>query len=83
MATWKKRMAKKPKNMDVHTLKTWPEYFEAIWSGKKNFEIRKADRDFKVGDCLILLEYDPEANVYTTRETDRKPHKWKNRNPHG
>lgn len=44
-----------------HELKTWPEYFEAVISGKKTFEIRKNDRDFKVGDLLLLKEFFPEA----------------------
>lgn len=40
-----------------HELKTWPEFFEKTLSGKKKFEIRKNDRNFKVGDTLILKEY--------------------------
>lgn len=48
-----------------HELKTWPEYFKAVASGEKNFEIRKNDRDFKVGDILILKEYDPVKKEYT------------------
>ena len=40
-----------------HELKILPEYFTAIMFGKKNFEIRKNDRDFKVGDVLKLMEY--------------------------
>lgn len=43
----------------THELKTWPEFFEAIQSGKKKFEVRKNDRDFKTGDTLLLKEYDP------------------------
>jgi len=43
----------------VHDLKTWPLYFAAVSSGKKTFEIRKNDRDFKVGDILILKEFIP------------------------
>ena len=35
-------------------LKILPEYFEAVKSGKKTFELRKNDRDFCVGDILIL-----------------------------
>ena len=48
----------------IHKLKTWPEYFQAVRSGKKNFEIRKNDRDYQVDDTLILEEYDP-ATGYT------------------
>ena len=41
----------------IHELKILPEYFEAVTSGRKQFEIRKNDRDVKVGDQLILREY--------------------------
>lgn len=51
----------------IHELKTWPEYYEAVRSGKKNFEVRKNDRDFKVGDRLSLQEYDPINKRYTGR----------------
>ncbi len=39
-----------------HELKTWPEYFDLTWRGLKNFEIRKDDRGFAVGDTLTLIE---------------------------
>lgn len=55
----------------THDLKTWPEPFEAVWSGRKNFEIRRNDRDFKVGDTLLLREYEPEKQAYTGREVSR------------
>lgn len=42
----------------IHELKIFPEYFDAVISGKKTFEIRKDDRPFKVGDLLALNEYD-------------------------
>lgn len=43
--------------MKIHDLKTLPEYFEAVDSGAKPFEVRFNDRDFKVGDLLCLREY--------------------------
>lgn len=49
----------------IHELKTLPEYFEAVRKGDKTFELRKNDRDFKVGDHLALNEWDGEK--YTGR----------------
>jgi len=40
--------------MKTHELKLDIKYFDDVKSGKKNFEIRKNDRDFKVGDILEL-----------------------------
>lgn len=42
----------------IHELKTVQPYFESVKSGKKNFEYRLNDRDYKVGDRLDLMEYD-------------------------
>lgn len=44
-----------------HHLKTWPRFFQPMWNGEKPFEIRKNDRDFRVGDILILDEWDPDS----------------------
>jgi len=49
----------------AHILKTWPEYFFAIESGKKKFEVRKDDRNFHVEDWLILQEWCPKDKGYT------------------
>jgi len=49
-----------------HTLKTETEYYQAIEKGLKTFELRKNDRDFKVGDMLTLKEV--VNGVYTGRE---------------
>ena len=54
----------------THELKILPQWFADVVSEKKNFEIRRADRDFKVGDLLCLKEY--EKGKYTGRETIRK-----------
>lgn len=44
-----------------HVLKCLPQFFEAVFSGEKTFEIRLNDRDFQVGDLVELIEWD---NVY-------------------
>ena len=49
----------------IHTLKTWPTEYADMKSGLKTFEIRKNDRDFQVGDILVLQEYNPETEKYT------------------
>lgn len=50
----------------THSLKTWPEYFEALRSGKKTFDIRRADdREYAVGNFLSLHEYDHDTAEYT------------------
>jgi hypothetical protein len=40
-----------------HELKCWPEFFEPIFVGLKKFDLRKNDRDFKVGDIVLLREF--------------------------
>lgn len=42
----------------THRLKTWIEYYQRVCQGDKTFEVRKNDRDFQVGDTLILEEWD-------------------------
>ncbi len=59
--------------MKIHHLKCVPTGFKATLEGIKLFEFRKDDRDFQVGDLLILQEYippqEPEAlGTFTGRE---------------
>ena len=50
----------------IHSLKCWPVYYRAILSGDKTFDIRRGnDRIYQVGDCVDLLEWDPETMAYT------------------
>jgi len=39
-------------------LKTLPEYFSAVATDLKRFEVRRDDRNYAVGDILILREFD-------------------------
>ena len=48
-----------------HDLKILPQYFEAVIKGRKKFELRKNDRDFKVGDIFVLREW--KDGEYTGR----------------
>ena len=50
-----------------HELKTAFPYFQDIWERKKTFEIRKNDRNFKVGDKLHLKEYNIHTYTYSGR----------------
>jgi hypothetical protein len=50
-----------------HDLKSWPDYFQPIWDGRKRFDMRRDDRPFKPGDTVRLREYLPESQAYTGR----------------
>ena len=45
--------------MREHDLKTWSPFYAAVASGAKTFELRKDDRNYSVGDVLLLREWDP------------------------
>lgn len=55
----------------VHELKIWKEYFDEVFMGRKTFEVRKNDRNFRKGDILILKEWDNEKQEYTGRQMAR------------
>lgn len=40
--------------MTTHTLKVLIKYADAIMDGTKTFEVRKNDRNFKVGDKIVF-----------------------------
>lgn len=52
----------------IHELKTVAPYFKQVLSGVKTFEVRRNDRNFKVGDYLWLREYDEATKIYTGRD---------------
>ena len=56
----------------THELKTIPPYFSLVQRGIKNFELRKDDRGFRVGDLLWLREYYPETKQYSGSDCMRR-----------
>lgn len=41
--------------MVEHELKCFPDYWDAVQRGEKNFEVRRDDRGFQKGDKLKLI----------------------------
>ena len=58
--------------MKIHELKILPQYFKEVEENKKTFELRKDDRDYKVGDVLLLKEWNP--NETYTAVDDEETH---------
>lgn len=52
--------------------KIWPEYFEAVVSGKKTFELRLNDFDVNDGDTLVLEEWNPKTKAHTGRKIEKR-----------
>ena len=51
----------------IHALKQEVQFFEDVINGRKLFEVRKNDRNYKVMDLIALNEWDPDKNLYTGR----------------
>ena len=54
----------------IHDLKILPEWFNAVVSGVKTFEIRKDDRNYQPRDVLLLREWDGKAYTGRTCKAD-------------
>jgi len=52
--------------MKIHQKKIALQWYELRLKGLKDWEIRKNDCDYQVGDYMVLKEYD--ENQYTGRE---------------
>lgn len=61
-----------PEGAVVHSLKIHPQFFKETVEGKKNNEIRLADRPFAEGDWLKLEEWNPQSKEYTGAFVYRK-----------
>jgi hypothetical protein len=64
----KSKRSRATSNAATHRLKCWPVFFEPVRAGVKTHDLRRADdRDFSVGDRILLEEYNPETQSYTGR----------------
>lgn len=52
----------------IHELKCQPEYFAALKSGAKTFEVRKKDRPYQIGDFLAVNEFVPFEYKFSSDE---------------
>ena len=51
-----------------HTVNSWQSYFKIIVDSRKLHDVRnRSERDYKVGDRMLLREYDPFEAKYTGR----------------
>lgn len=53
----------------THEIKILSQFYNEVESQRKTFEIRKDDRDYQIGDSIILREFD---GYYTGRKCKRK-----------
>lgn len=56
----------------AHTLKSWPKFFQPLLEAVKQFEVRNNDRNYAVGDILIIKEWDNRSEMFTGREVIRR-----------
>jgi hypothetical protein len=51
-----------------YEVKSWPWFFQPMMDGEKKHDMRdKRDRPYKVGDRMLLREFDPRGSGYTGR----------------
>lgn len=52
-----------------HIVKSWPMLFQPLLDGRKRHDIRdKRDREYQVGDQMLLQEWNPASSLYSGRE---------------
>lgn len=59
----------------THYLKSWPEFFQDMANGRKSFDVRYNDRDYRVGDAIVISEWDAHLSTplnLRDRHTGRK-----------
>ncbi len=53
--------------MAYHQIKIQTKYLDEVLAGRKQFEIRYNDRDYRVGDIVTMTEFDPEKEIKKPR----------------
>ena len=61
-----------PRARKTHELRCWPTFFNYTFHGFKKFELRRNDRDFQVGDHLLLKEWDPDMTLHAGDSTAKR-----------
>jgi len=56
----------------IHIVKCWIQFKDDIISGKKKFEVRVNDRDYRVGDILIQQFWDNDLKRYVGGQVEQK-----------
>jgi hypothetical protein len=51
----------------VHHVKSWIHLFQEFVRGNKTHDLRILDRDYQIGDTIVLHEYDKQLEKYTGR----------------
>lgn len=54
--------------MKTHEVKSWDFLYQPIVDGVKTHDLRKLDREYAIGDRLLLREYSPRTGQYSGRE---------------
>jgi len=55
----------------IHNVKSWSSFYKAIVAGNKTHDLRDMkDRNYQVGDTLILEEYEPFLGAYTGNKAE-------------
>jgi len=54
--------------LTTHIVKSWAHFFDAIVEGMKTHELRDNDRNYQVGDEMLLQRYDNINGRYTGEE---------------
>lgn len=58
----------------THYLKIAPHWFERVKAGEKRAEIRKHDRDYQVGDTLVLVSAPDSMKHWAAEELLKREH---------